>query len=142
MLILTKLTKLTCRPPRLDEYVLEDLTLGLNCLVQRVFKTNFAASWEEAGEENQAEETYQLTTVKSLQGAVDQLTSFYGMQPCERSDRVGEDKTSHVLLLAGQFKGGIDCLIKTKMVFDGAVNMKVWARSPVPQLNDLLVSSI
>ena len=48
--------------------MLEDLTVGLNCLVQRVFKTNFAASWEEAGEENQAEETYQLTTVKSLQG--------------------------------------------------------------------------
>ena len=56
-------------PAPQDEYVLEDLSTGLNCLVQRVFKTNFAASWDEAGEENQAEETYQLTTVKSLQGS-------------------------------------------------------------------------
>ena len=31
--------------------------------------------------------------------------NFFGMQPCERSDRVPEDKTAHTLLLAGQYKG-------------------------------------
>lgn len=51
-----------------DEYVLEDLDVGLNILIQRVFKTNFAASWDEQGDENQAEETYSLNTVKSLSG--------------------------------------------------------------------------
>ena len=51
-----------------DEYVLEDLDIGLNILIQRVFKTNFAASWDEQGDENQAEETYSLNTVKSLNG--------------------------------------------------------------------------
>ena len=51
-----------------DEYVLEDLDIGLNILIQRVFKTNFAASWDEQGDENQAEETYSLNTVKSLSG--------------------------------------------------------------------------
>ena len=51
-----------------DEYVLEDLDIGLNILIQRVFKTNFAASWDEQGEDNQADETYSLTTVKSLTG--------------------------------------------------------------------------
>ena len=48
--------------------MLEDLDIGLNILIQRVFKTNFAASWDEQGDENQAEETYSLNTVKSLSG--------------------------------------------------------------------------
>ena len=48
--------------------MLEDLDIGLNILIQRVFKTNFAASWDEQGDENQADETYALSTVKSLAG--------------------------------------------------------------------------
>ena len=36
--------------------------------VQRVMKPNFAASWEEIGEENQVEETFALSTMKDIPG--------------------------------------------------------------------------
>lgn len=81
--------------------------MGLNTLIQRVFKTNFAASWEDLGKDSQADETYSLTTVKSLTAAVEQLTDFFGMQACERSDRVPDNKDAHTLLLAGQYKGKV-----------------------------------
>ena len=40
------------------------------------------------------------------------------------------------------FSDGVECLIKTRIVFDGVVNMKISARSLDPGLNELLVSSI
>ena len=36
--------------------------------VQRVMKPNFAASWDEIGEENQVEETFALSTMKDIPG--------------------------------------------------------------------------
>ena len=48
--------------------MLEDMEVGVNVLFQRVFKTNFPASWEEMDAQNQADETYTLTAAKSLQG--------------------------------------------------------------------------
>ena len=36
--------------------------------VQRVMKPNFAASWDEVGEENQVEETFALSTMKDIPG--------------------------------------------------------------------------
>lgn len=37
--------------------------------VQRVMKPNFGASWEEVGPENELEDTFALSTVKSLEGS-------------------------------------------------------------------------
>ncbi len=36
--------------------------------MQKVLKANFAAAWEELGEDNQVEDTYALSSVKTLQG--------------------------------------------------------------------------
>ncbi len=36
--------------------------------VQRVMKPNFAASWDEVGEENQVEETFALSSMKDIPG--------------------------------------------------------------------------
>ena len=41
--------------------------------VQRVMKPNFAASWDEIGEENQVEETFALSTVDSISGLQNKL---------------------------------------------------------------------
>lgn len=38
--------------------------------VQRVMKPNFAASWEEVGEENQVEETFALSSMKDIPGRI------------------------------------------------------------------------
>ena len=48
--------------------MLEDMEVGVNVLFQKVFKTNFAASWDEMSADNQSDETYTLTAAKSLQG--------------------------------------------------------------------------
>lgn len=34
--------------------------------------------------------------------AVNNIVNFLGMQPCERSDKVPENKNSHTLFLAGK----------------------------------------
>lgn len=35
--------------------------------------------------------------------AVGNIVKFLGMQPCERSDKVPDNKNSHTLYLAGEF---------------------------------------
>ncbi|MGH0152793.1 UNVERIFIED_CONTAM: hypothetical protein FKN15_023708, partial [Acipenser sinensis] len=83
-----------------DEYVLEDLEVTVADHIQRVLKPNFGAAWEEVGDEFEKEETFALASVKTLEEAVGNIISFLGMQPCERSDKVPENKNSHVLFLA------------------------------------------
>ena len=128
--------------------------------VQRVMKANFAASWEEIGEENQVEETFALNSMKNIPGgwggevisldmshqvlnmsmyhygplslspdAVRQISGFMGMQPCERSDKVDEDKPSHTLLLAGVYRGGHEVLVKARLAQSQGVSMKITVRS-------------
>lgn len=84
-----------------DEYVLEDLELSVSDYVQRAMKANFPAAWEELGATNELEDTYVLSSMKTLDEAVKSIIQFLGMQPCERSDKVPEGKSSHQLLLAG-----------------------------------------
>jgi len=125
--------------------------------IQKVLKPNFAAAWDEVGDDFEKEETFALASVRTLDGkseieaeiiyyslllksqrsiyrsfifvefsalplwtqprlitfsfvthlwsscteAVGNIISFLGMQPCERSDKVPENKNSHVLFLAG-----------------------------------------
>ena len=47
---------------------LEDVELLVADHVQKVMKPNFAASWEEVGEENELEDTFALSTMKTLPG--------------------------------------------------------------------------
>lgn len=42
------------------------------------------------------------------------------MGPCERTDRVQEGKSSHLLLLAGVFRGGHEVLAKVRLALDPA----------------------
>ena len=37
--------------------------------------------------------------------AVKNIIQLMGMQPCERSDKVPENKSSHTLIMAGVFRG-------------------------------------
>ena len=47
---------------------LENVDVVVADHVQRVMKPNFAASWEEIGDENQVEETFALSSMKDIQG--------------------------------------------------------------------------
>lgn len=65
----------------------------------------------------------------TITDAVRQITGFMGMQPCERSDKIDEDKPSHTLLLAGVYRGGHDVLVRARLARSQGVTMKITVRS-------------
>lgn len=126
-----------------DEYVLEDVEVSVADHVQRVMKPNFGASWEEIGQENELEDTFALSTVKTLEEAVKNIIQFMGMQPCERSDKVPEGKSAHTLFLSGVYRGGHDALVRAKLAMtDSGVTMQLTVRSTDPYVSEVLVTAI
>lgn len=126
-----------------DEYVLEDVEVTVADHVQKVLKANFAASWEEVGPENELEDTYALATVNTLEDAIKNITQYLGLQPCERSDKVPEGKSSHTLYLSGIFRGGHDALVRAKLALDSSgVTMQLTVRSTDPSVSEVLATAI
>ena len=74
--------------------------------------------------------------------AVKQIIEYMGMQPCERSDRVPADKKSHVLLLAGCYRGGHDVLVQTKLAFSDGVTMQITVRSSEATVSEVVLSAV
>ena len=125
-----------------DEYVLEDLDLSVSDYVQRAMKANFPAAWEELGPTNELEDTYGLSNFKTLEEAVKNIVQFLGMQPCERSDKVPEGKSSHTLVLAGVFRGGFEVLVRAKLALSDGVTMQMTVRSEDPDVSELVTSTV
>uniref|UniRef100_A0A8D0CNA3 Coatomer subunit gamma n=1 Tax=Sander lucioperca TaxID=283035 RepID=A0A8D0CNA3_SANLU len=125
-----------------DEYVLEDLEVTVADHIQKVLKPNFGAAWEEVGDEFEKEETFALASVRTLDEAVGNIISFLGMQPCERSDKVPENKNSHVLFLAGVFRGGHDVLVRARLALADGVTMQVTVRSDEETVVDVILASV
>ncbi|XP_053576699.1 coatomer subunit gamma-1 isoform X1 [Bombina bombina] len=125
-----------------DEYVLEDIEVTVADHIQKVLKPNFGAAWDEVGDEFEKEETFNLSTIKTLEEAVGNVIKFLGMQPCERSDKVPENKNAHTLYLAGVFRGGHDILVRSKLVLTDTVTMQVTARSKEELLVDIIMASV
>ena len=65
-----------------------------------------------------------------------------GMQPCERSDKVAEGKSSHVLYLAGVFRGGHDVLVRAKLAMSDGVTMQITVRSTDPVVSEILAAAV
>lgn len=140
--------------------------------MQRIVKTNFAAAWEEMGEDGEAEETYFLTKFSTLDGnictyyllqfisrheflhfviniveMVRELVAHLGMQPCERSDQAGPEKAAHTLLLAGLFRGGVSVLARCKLAKSVppspvGINFQITVRSEVPEINQAIADAL
>uniref|UniRef100_A0A668AXG4 Coatomer subunit gamma n=1 Tax=Myripristis murdjan TaxID=586833 RepID=A0A668AXG4_9TELE len=125
-----------------DEYVLEDLEVTVADHIQKVLKPNFSAAWEEVGDDFEKEETFALASVRTLDEAVGNIISFLGMQPCERSDKVPENKNSHVLFLAGVFRGGNDVLVRARLALGDGVTMQVTVRSGDETAVDVILASV
>ncbi|CAG0888508.1 unnamed protein product [Cyprideis torosa] len=128
-----------------DEYILEDFGLTVADQVSRVSKSNFGVAWDELGETNELQDTFALTTVKTLEEAVKNITDFLGMQPCERSDKVPEGKNSHSLFLAGVFRTGDDALVRARLAVSPhseGVTMQLCVRSPNPNVAEAIAQSV
>lgn len=125
-----------------DEYVLEDIEVTVTDHIQKVLKPNFSAAWDEVGDEFEKEETFTLSSIKTLEEAVGNIIKFLGMQPCERSDKVPENKNAHTLLLAGVFRGGHDIMVRSRLVLTDTVTMQVTARSKEELPVDVIIASV
>uniref|UniRef100_A0A2K6UGF9 Coatomer subunit gamma n=1 Tax=Saimiri boliviensis boliviensis TaxID=39432 RepID=A0A2K6UGF9_SAIBB len=125
-----------------DEYVLEDLEVTVADHIQKVMKLNFEAAWDEVGDEFEKEETFTLSTIKTLEEAVGNIVKFLGMHPCERSDKVPDNKNTHTLLLAGVFRGGHDILVRARLLLLDTVTMQVTARSLEELPVDIILASV
>jgi len=104
--------------------------------MQKVLKTNWSTSWDEIGVENEFEDHLTLS-IPTLEGyffylysfcpiiivsfleCVEKISSCMEMQPCEQSEQVAEEKKSHILYLAGIYRGGHDVLVRAQMALEG-----------------------
>jgi len=127
-----------------DDYQLENLDLSTSDYMQRTFVTNFKEKWEQLGDEFEVIETYALTTVKSLQDGINEITDYLGMQPCDRTEKVAPKHTKHILLLSGTFAGGVPVLVESRMKFTEGqgVAMQMTVRSGSDDVSTIIASSI
>ncbi|OZC07543.1 coatomer subunit gamma family protein [Onchocerca flexuosa] len=128
-----------------DVFVLEEIEITIADHVQPMQRTNFAVSWEQIGDANENEDTYALSTIHTLQDAVRELIECMGLGPCERSDRVTEGKSTHLLLLAGVFRGGHEILAKARLALDSVdktVTMNFIVRSDDSTISEIMRSAV
>eukprot|EP00092_Neocalanus_flemingeri_P023318 GFUD01025282.1.p1 GENE.GFUD01025282.1~~GFUD01025282.1.p1 ORF type:complete len:881 (-),score=286.45 GFUD01025282.1:147-2789(-) len=124
-----------------DEYQLEDIEIAVADYVQRVMKGNFAAAWEELGQEHELEDTFSLP-FKTLEEAVKNIVVYLGLQPCERSDKVPEGKSSHTLLLSGVFRGGHQVLVRAKLALSDGVAMQLTVRAEDSMVAEIMATAV
>ncbi|CAF0898652.1 unnamed protein product [Didymodactylos carnosus] len=124
-----------------DEFVLEDVEVTVCDHMQKVLKPNWNASWEEIGSENELEDTYALS-MPTLEDAVKKIIQYMGMQPCERSDKIVEGRSSHTLYLAGVYRGGHDILVRAKMALSENIAMQLTVRSTDQSAVQVVASAV
>ncbi|CAB4067092.1 COPG [Lepeophtheirus salmonis] len=125
-----------------DEYELEEFRISVGDYIQRLTKTNFASAWDELGPTNELEETFALNSMKTLEEASKSIINVLGLQPCERSDKVPEGKSSHTLLLAGIYRDGVEVLVRVKLALVDGVTMQLTVRAENEDVPELITCSI
>jgi len=127
-----------------DEYRLEDLELTTNDYMQKTFVANFQEKWDLIGDEFEVTEGYALSTMKTLQDAVNEISDYLGMQPCERTDKVQSKKTKHILYLSGNFIGNVEVLARARMMFTEGqgVQMELTVRSTNDDVSTAVAAAI
>jgi hypothetical protein len=98
--------------------------------LHRSYSDRFCAQF--SGAENEAIETYALTSLETLSAAVTAVTRYLGMQAAEQSDSVKSGAKKHILYLSGRFVDDVAVLVRVRMRLakDGkGVSMEVSVRS-------------
>ncbi|XP_031827080.1 coat protein (coatomer) gamma isoform X2 [Nomia melanderi] len=131
-----------------DEYMLEDLEVTLADQVRGLGNRgiNFNAAWATAAAKGYAklEETFALDpSVNSLEGAIQSLTGFLGLDVVDRTNRVQAGAVAHNLLLSGVFRGGKEVLARARLALSGTqVTMQLSVFCPDPDVAELIISSV
>ena len=77
-----------------------------------------------------------------LTAAIEQVMHFMGMHACERSNKITDGKSTHVLLLAGMFRNHEKALVRARLALTDSVTMKIAVRSADDTLRQVVVSSV
>lgn len=118
----------------------------------------------------EAEDTYSLSAVQTLQDAVNTIIKFLGLGPANLSEKVAEGVATHTLLcsgniavffievlllkqtcccccrccyvLKGTFRGGAEILVRAKLALSEGVTMQLTVRTTDSDVAELVTAAI
>ncbi|KAK4177506.1 putative coatomer subunit gamma [Triangularia setosa] len=127
-----------------DEYEVSEFDLAGADYVVPAFASNFAHIWEQVGAQGEeAEETLQLSGMKSIADATEQLAKALSLQPLEGTD-VPVNQTTHTLKLLGKTVGGGRVVANVRMAYSSktGVTTKITVRSEEEGVAALVIGSV
>ncbi|KAL8312934.1 hypothetical protein RB593_007252 [Gaeumannomyces tritici] len=127
-----------------DEYEVAEFDLSGSDYVVPAFASNFNHIWEQVGASGEeAEETLQLGSMKSIAEATEQLAKALSLQPLEGTD-VPINQTTHTLKLLGKTVGGGRVVASVRMAYSSksGVTTKIVVRSEEEGVAALVVASV
>ncbi|KAJ3065450.1 Coatomer subunit gamma-2 [Podochytrium sp. JEL0797] len=127
-----------------DEYLLEDLELTTADYMLPTFVPDFPRVWEQIGAACEMVEAFELSGMQSVKHAVDSIVDVLGMETCDGTASVKEKATTHTLLLAGMFAGGVGALVRCRMAFEAGagVTLEIACRCADPVICERIVNSV
>ncbi|KAF1965091.1 Coatomer, gamma subunit [Bimuria novae-zelandiae CBS 107.79] len=125
-----------------DEYQVEDLDLNGADYVTPAYAGSFDNVWEQSNSDS-ATETLQLSNMKSIVDATEQLIKTLSLQPLEGTD-VPLSQSTHTLKMYGKTITGGKVAAMVRMAFSAktGVTMKIEARSEEEGVAALVVGSV
>ncbi|KAF1983878.1 Coatomer, gamma subunit [Aulographum hederae CBS 113979] len=126
-----------------DEYQVEDLELAGADYVIPAFAGSFDNVWEQTGSGDEASETLQLSNMKSIADATEQLAKILSLQPLDGTD-VALSSSTHTLKLYGKTITGGKVAATVRMAYSAktGVTMKIDARAEEEGVAALVVGSV
>ncbi|PKS12126.1 hypothetical protein jhhlp_001424 [Lomentospora prolificans] len=127
-----------------DEYEVAEFDLAGSDYVIPTFASNFNHIWEQVGASGEeAQETMQLSGVKSISDATEQLIKALSLQALEGTD-VPVNQTTHTLKLLGKTVNGGRVVGSIRMAFSAksGVTMKIVVRAEEEDVAALVVASV
>ncbi|RFU81118.1 adaptor complex [Trichoderma arundinaceum] len=127
-----------------DEYEVSEFDLSGSDYVIPTYAGNFNHLWEQvgaAGEE--AEETLQLSSMKSIAEATEQLAKILSLQPLEGTD-VPVNQSTHTLKLLGKTVNGGRVVANVRMAYSSksGVTTKITVRGEEEGVAALVIASV
>ncbi|KAG8420181.1 coatomer subunit gamma [Metarhizium acridum] len=127
-----------------DEYEVSEFDLSGSEYIVPTFASNFSHVWEQIGASGeQEEETLQLSGMKSIADATEQLAKALSLQPLEGTD-VPVNQSTHTLKLLGKTVSGGRVAASVRMAFSSksGVTTKITVRSEEENVAALVIASV
>ncbi|KAG6022751.1 hypothetical protein E4U19_002343 [Claviceps sp. Clav32 group G5] len=127
-----------------DEYEVSEFDLSGSDYIVPTFASNFSHIWEQIGASgDEAEETLQLSSMKSIADATEQLAKALSLQPLEGTD-VPVNPSTHTLKLLGKTVNGGRVVANVRMAYSSksGVTTKITVRSEEENVAALVIASV